>query len=107
MFCASEHRGARVDADDFKLRVAERARAQEVTVPDACDQEALAMLECIEMGDAGALQARAGEETFHPSIVRCEEVEGHGRGSSENVDGITIGSERTRMKTWGRGFRRS
>lgn len=80
-----EHALARVDAEDFEIGKACRGGVEEVTVTDAGDQQALATLEGVEMGNAGALEATAGEEAFHPGVVRCEDVEGHERGASGNV----------------------
>ncbi len=92
---AREHSRARVDTEDFEIWKTSGGRAQEMAVPNACNHQTLARCEGIEMSDACTLKTRAGEEALHPSVVRGEDVEGHGRGFSENLGRTALGRERT------------
>lgn len=73
-----EHADARVDADDFEVGKAKRGGAKEMAVADARDEETFAVRERVEVGDASALETRAGENAFKPGVVRSEKVERHG-----------------------------
>lgn len=82
-----EHALAGIDAGDLRVRELAAEHSEKLSGPFAEDKDGSGREKMREMLRAANLQFAAGQERFHPAVVRRDEVEAHSAMEMEGREG--------------------